>query len=998
MDTTCRSVVLMLLAAVVLPASPAAAAGDLDASFDLDGKVVTGISDKNDGSGLAVAIQPDGKIVVAGYAMNGGYNDFALVRYEADGTPDTAFGVNGEVMTDVSSRHDQAYGVALQTDGRIVVVGETLNGFGNYDFAVVRYNSDGSLDATFDGDGKVVTSIGSYSEVATSVAIQPNGKIVVAGYTAVGSYADFAVLRYNADGSLDATFDGDGKVITAVGAGNDRANSVTLQSDLKIVVAGDTYGGGDYDFAVVRYNTNGSLDATFDADGIAITSLGTSTDRAYAVAMDGGLIVVAGVTGTRDFAVARYKAGGALDLTFDTDGIAVTAVAGAGELAEARSVAVKSGKVTVAGYLQSGADADFVVVRYDTDGSLDTTFDTDGIVTTAVGAGWDDGAATAIQGDGRTVVAGSSSNGSNFDFAVVRYGADGSLDLGFDADGIATTTLGVSGDYAHGIAVQSDGKIVVAANSDQGNSEVAVLRYNTDGSLDSAFGGSGAVTTAVTSYEDSGEAVAIQPDGKIVVAGYSMGGGGLGDFLVLRYNADGTLDTTFDADGVAITPIGSNLEEGRALALSQDGKIIVAGYSWTGATYDFGVVRYNADGSLDTTFDADGKVTTAIGVHDYASSVAVQSDGKIVVAGYSYNGSDYDFAVVRYDIDGSLDETFGTGGKTTTPIGSLDDTAYSVAVQDDGRILVAGRFDNGSDYDFAIVRYNADGSLDTTLDGDGKATAGGPNDQLGAALALQPDAKILLGGTSGGDFAVARYDSMGSLDTTFGAGGIVTTDFAAGTDAAAAVALQADGRVLAAGRTIGESGWNIAVARYLQLCGNFPQSGCNSTNGMAVLVVKNNATDARDTLRLKWLKGTSSFADFGDPTATTGYALCLYDGDGPVLDLEVPAAVSCGVQPCWSLTGPIGVETGVSYRDRQKPAQYAGVRQIVGRAGTAGRARLQVVALGQNIPPFTLGTGLAGTVTVQVVTDNAACWAQQFTSSDTRRNDTAQFKATYRAP
>jgi uncharacterized delta-60 repeat protein len=339
-------------------------------------------------------------------------------------------------------------------------------------------------------------------------------------------------------------------------------------------------------------------------------------------------------------------------------------------------------------------------------GSLDLSFDNDGKVTTTIGSGDDDGYSVAIQSDGKIVVAGYSYNGSDNDFALVRYNADGSLDNTFDSDGKVTTAIGSSDDQGNSVVIQSDGKIVVAGSSNNGsNDDFALVRYNADGSLDNTFDSDGKVTTAIGNGNDEGNSVAIQSDGKIVVAGYSYNGSD-NDFALVRYNADGSLDNTFDSDGKVTTAIGSGMDIGLSVAIQSNGKIVVAGYSYNGSDNDFALVRYNADGSLDSTFDSDGKATTAIGSgNDNGYSVAIQGDGKIVVAGSSNNGSNIDFALVRYNIDGSPDNTFDNDGKVTTAIGNGDDVGESVAIQSDGKIVVVGYSYNGSNNDFALVRY-----------------------------------------------------------------------------------------------------------------------------------------------------------------------------------------------------------------------------------------------------------------------------------------------------
>ena len=168
----------------------------------------------------------------------------------------------------------------------------------------------------------------------------------------------------------------------------------------------------------------------------------------------------------------------------------------------------------------------------------------------------------------------------------------------------------------------------------------------------------------------------------------------------------GEFDPTFGGDGIVITPIGTGIDSGRSMAIQTDGRIVVAGYAWTGSGYGFAVARYNGNGSLDTTFDADGKVTTGFASGwSRGGTVALQSDGKIVVAGRSNNGSNNDFAVARYNSNGSLDTTFGTGGKVTTAVGSGHDSGRGMALQSDGRIVVAGNAKPGGDVDFAVVRY-----------------------------------------------------------------------------------------------------------------------------------------------------------------------------------------------------------------------------------------------------------------------------------------------------
>ena len=342
-------------------------------------------------------------------------------------------------------------------------------------------------------------------------------------------------------------------------------------------------------------------------------------------------------------------------------------------------------------------------------GDLDPAFGGGGKVTTAFGTNTDDEAhALALAPDGKIVVAGSSHNGTNYDFALARYNADGSLDSTFGNGGKLTTGIGASHDEAHALALAPDGKIVAAGTSYNGtNTDFALVRYNADGSLDSTFGSGGKVVTPIGAGDDYANDLALAPDGKIVVAGRSYNGTNF-DFALARYNADGSLDASFGSGGKVVTPIGSGYDQAFALALAPDGKIVAGGQSYAGSTnMDFALVRYNADGSLDTTFGNGGKVVTAIGSgFDWATGLALAPDGKIVVTGASSNGMNFDFALVRYNADGSLDTTFGNGGKLTTAIGANEDLARAVALAPDGRIVVAGESDTGTNIDFALARYD----------------------------------------------------------------------------------------------------------------------------------------------------------------------------------------------------------------------------------------------------------------------------------------------------
>jgi uncharacterized delta-60 repeat protein len=378
-------------------------------------------------------------------------------------------------------------------------------------------------------------------------------------------------------------------------------------------------------------------------------------------------------------------------------------------------------------------------------GALDVCFSKDGKLNTGwASTTYELASAVAIQSDGK-IVAGGTMGIYGDAFLLARYNSDGSLDTGFSPryrDGKVKTPFGVNV-YLNDLAIQSDGKIVAVGTASNTNWDFALARYNNDGSLDTTFDADGKLTTNLSgNLDDYGNAVAIQSDGKILVAGsaYNVATPS-SDFALARYNTDGTLDTTFDVDGQVTTDFGSSDDQASAVRVQTDGKIVVGGVSNT----EFALVRYNTDGSLDLTFDSDGKVIIPIG---FALSVdlALQADGKIVVAGKDVNASgNEDFAVARVNTDGSLDTGFDTDGMAQTDFASSTDVAYSVNVQTDGKIVLSGTSNQSGTTDFALVRYNTDGSLDSTFDTDGRVTTDilGSSNDIAYDSAIQTNGRIV---------------------------------------------------------------------------------------------------------------------------------------------------------------------------------------------------------------------------------------------------------------
>jgi uncharacterized delta-60 repeat protein len=393
-----------------------------------------------------------------------------------------------------------------------------------------------------------------------------------------------------------------------------------------------------------------------------------------------------------------------------------------------------------------------------TPGAPDLNFGENSIATTAINT-YEWANTIAIQDDGKIIAAGKSNNGDHWNMVLVRYNSDGSRDSSFGQDGIVEYDLGNGKDSeAMSVAIQKDGKIVVAANLSV--SKMCVMRFRPNGELDSDFNDTGIACRAVGSYGSLAYHVSIQEDSKILVAGYSGGDNDTSCFGMVRYTSGGSIDTSFNGGEVIncdITYYGYD----SAVAFQENGQIVIVG------TKDekFALARYNMNGSLDTGFGVNGLVNLEVGAgSNVGTSVVIQSDGKIVAGGKAYNGdsnnaSNYDFALIRLDINGSLDTGFGNNGMVMTDVSGDDDQFIGIAIQDNDKIIALGKsYYWGWIYIISMTRYTKDGKLDKSFGVDGIVT-----DSAGVMfdLALQKDGKIVLaGGKDNGnddDVAVIRY-------------------------------------------------------------------------------------------------------------------------------------------------------------------------------------------------------------------------------------------------
>jgi uncharacterized delta-60 repeat protein len=716
--------------------------GTVDLSFNPT-DIGFGYGDGANSTVSALALQPDGKILIGGvFNAYNGITKNRITRLNADGSLDATFagtGANNQVKT-----------IALQPDGKILIGGMFTSYNGTPKSHITRLNADGSLDATFTGTGA--------NNAVNTIVLQPDGKILMGGdFIIYSGTTTYRVARLNADGSLDATF-------MSTGADN-TINTLALQTDGKILMGGNftIYNSTPNINRITRLNADGTIDATFNPAGT-----GANGNVNTICPQPDGKILMGGAFTNYDGAaknrVARLDADGTIDATFYTG-------AGAANNTINTLVLQPDGKILVGGLFTSyTGTAKNRVARLNTDGTLDATFTGVNVSGNIIG----DAFTLALQPDGKILMGGGSNTYNNYN---VRLNTNGSLDETFNPgtaannpvfalalqpdekvliggdfrayDGIAAnyiTRLNTNGSLdatfnagtgannpVYGIALQLDGKILIGGVFTTYNGAPAnrIGRLNTDGSLDATFTGTGANNAIST--------IAVQPDGKILVGGTFTTYNGTAINRLARLNADGSLDATFNpGTGASSTVL--------AFALQPDGKILMGGaftsYNGTAANY---ITRLNADGSIDATFTGTGASSTV-------SSLALQANGNILVGGNFtvYDGVAKNY-IARLNTDGSIDATFtGTGAGSQVT---------ALALQTDGKILVGGAFTsyNGTTTN-RLARLNTDGSLDPLFTGTGAS-----NTVL--ALILQPDGKILTGGSfiaySGiGRNRVARINSV----------------------------------------------------------------------------------------------------------------------------------------------------------------------------------------------------------------------------------------------
>lgn len=718
--------------------------GKIDTTFNFGGfahQFFTNSNNPDPGGGpnsavRCMAMQPDGKVLIAGLFSNyNGLSRSRMARLNPDGSIDPTFNPGS------GTGSNSAWAMVLQTDGKIIIGGDFTSFNGTSRNRVARLNADGSVDPTFNpGTGANGT--------IRSMALQPDGKLIIAGdFTTVGGVSRNRIARLNDNGSLDATFD--------VGTGaNGSVRCVQVQVDGNILIGGGfTQINQTVNNHMARLGPDGSVNGTFSS-GLGLGGTATPVVNHFAIQPDGKVVIVGDYNSYNGFTrgnIVRVMMDGTIDTGFN-------AVPGAGALVQWVLVQPDNKIILAGDFLNYNGSAINRIARVDTNGNLDTTF--------LRGFGPNSTVSSMLlQPDGNVLVSG---NFSQFNFATIsrltRIDTLGEIDLTFNQQTGANNAV-------RALAYQPDGKVLVGGEFTNFNGRVQgrIARVLPNGALDGTFlTGTGAAGQV--------SAIAIQPDGKVLIGGIMNAYNGIQCGSIARLFPDGRLDTAFIR--------GNGLSGGvTCIALQADGKILIGGtFSAINGVFQRGIARLLVDGSLDTTFHAGTGINTSM------ASIVVQADGKILIGGLftSYNGTTAN-RLARLHPDGRYDSTFVIG------TGVDNGAVQSIIVRPDGKIFVAGSFNSFNSIPRnRLVLLNANGSVDWNY-----FSAAGAGGTI-SALALQPDGKLLMAGefaTSHGITRnrIARLNANGSLDASFDPGA------GTGLQSIFALTLQPDGKAIIGG-------------------------------------------------------------------------------------------------------------------------------------------------------------------------------------------------------
>jgi uncharacterized delta-60 repeat protein len=852
----------------------------------------------------SVLVQPDGKILVVGY-IQGGITRIGMARYNANGTPDLTFGTNGQGITEFDL-HQTAESVVLDSSGRILVAGSD---------GIARYTSDGALDTSF--------GIGGLNNTFTNlnhIVLDASGKIVVSDSN--------QLIRLLNNGTVDGSFDSDGRVQIQ----NMSVQEFVIDGSGNHIVAGYMHNGTNWDIAVRRYSALGQLDVGYATGGTALFNFGGQNgDFGRAIALHGSGVVVAGqaqgtfTTGPGwsfyDQVVIKLDSAGQPDASFGVNGVARHGLNTPLAFGDVTTIKVDGQDRVVVG----GSNR---VARYTSTGALDASFDVDGVMTSV--AGLQIISSVNLDNNSNILVGGSRFNAANstsgWDYAVARLlVGNGAVDVSFggggaDGNGIVSTDFrGSKSDSVRDLVhVLPDGKILAVGTSSGGSDDILLARFLADGTLDSTFAagdGDGIDGFAVTDFgsSETAQGMAVDSQGRIYVA---FNG------IIIRYSSNGIRDTSFGtSNGRAFT----SLNWIASLAVDANDRVVAGGYRFQ-SSYDFTATRLLATGAVDSTFGTSGIATADLGTtaavrsDDIAQAMVLDAAGRIVMTGYrqridvaTNNSLGNNAVTLRFTANGALDGSFGSGGVIESNLG-FNSTGQALAVDDSGRIVVSASN--------RLLRFTASGAPDPMFGVAGIATTS----VFANRIVIDQNGKIV---TSGGN-AIARYNDNGSPDSTFAPGGFISSV----QGSTQALGIDSADRIVVGGSsfTTSSSGADFFLARYLTsglsvtvqnlppqivtLTG--PTTGFEGTP-INLAVTATDPAGAADPLTYSWsitrngspyqLASGASITVLPVDNGAYVAAVTVNDGDGGIVSRNHSFSVS-NIAPTGAFNAPASVDEG----------------------------------------------------------------------------------------
>ncbi len=742
------------------------------------------------------SLQSDGKIVYGGGSkpLDGHPYGF-ITRVNANGTFDTSFNLTGYVKTNTAIGR-----VAIQSDGKIIATG-----FDN----IIRLNTNGSYDTTFNSTGQKTLTINSNTFLSKSFVPLSNGKILICGYTYNGTNYDFAVIRLNGDGSYDTTFNGVGNSIYAVGGGDDQCFGMAVQTDGKIVLTGQTFGGTHYNFAAIRINQDGTLDNTFGTLGkVVILYSANSYGNSIDIQSDGKILV----TGSGSGNVFRLNTNGSLDTTFDSDGI-MTLPIPVSQTNLTNSLLISNSKIK---YLSTGkilvsftSNNNFALVQLNSNGSVDTTFGTSGVATNSDLT--DNSSFLLIRPDDKIIT-----GGTSYDFANKIYYIKENL---FSSSGILESSYNKNidnGSSSINKTIQLQNGTFVSIIEARG-SNTKVIQCVDNGLITNS--------TQILNFPNK---IVAQINNYFVSSKYNLINSTFTP-SIYKFDSSGALISSFGVNGVVdfTTNATNYISFINEIYYNPNDDYLYVGFGYDESIDNFthnyisyGVCRLTSNGSIDTSFGVNGIAKIRFDSYGTNSSdespeeISFQSDGKIIVAGSlsTLESNNYKTGIARFNPNGTLDTTFATSGKVISQVNTKNGPTELIMLSDDKFLLNITDESLSGVVTTLIQKYNSNGSLDTSFGTNGMVA----ENEYFPTMILQNDGKIIKAGQKNSHFTSSRYTSNGILDTTFGTSGYLTTPinvFSVINDGL----ITNDGKLLFTGFSYDGSGNLATQARYTDL-------------------------------------------------------------------------------------------------------------------------------------------------------------------------------------